>query len=131
MLRNAAAPRAFAYRIRMSHGLWARSTGTGRIDVLTSTGARLLSLAPPFMVDSSRDRGSWQRVATHLDQTAGGVRLELRLNRRWLAARKRVYPVTVDPTVNLSPSPDCTIANGSLANTNFCANTNSATLTSW
>src|SRR5207237_4866924 len=86
VLRNAAAPRAFAYRIRMSHGLRARSTGTGRIDVLTSTGARLLSFAPPFMVDSSRDRRSWQRVALHLHRTADGFQLELRLNRRWLSA---------------------------------------------
>jgi RHS repeat-associated protein len=123
VLRNAAAPTAFGYRIRTSRGLQLRPSDTGAIAVVTSAGKRLLSLAPPFMVDTSRGGGGSSRVATRLVQTAGGYTLRLRPSRRWLTAKARVYPVTIDPTVNLSPSPDCTIANGSLANTSFCADT--------
>jgi hypothetical protein len=57
-LRSAAAPTTFAYRVRLSPGLRPRSNGRGGIDVATSTGERLLSLAPPFMVDSSRVAGT-------------------------------------------------------------------------
>lgn len=123
VLRSATAPAAFTYRVRTSPGLRALRRGTGAIDIVTATGRRLFSLAPPFMADSSRSRGGSPRVATRVVRTAGGFTVRLRPSRRWLTAKARSYPVTIDPTVNLAPSPDCTIANSPLNNTNFCADT--------
>jgi YD repeat-containing protein len=52
-----------------------------------------------------------------------GSRLTLSVDPAWLADPARVFPVTIDPTINPNPSPDCTLSNGGSANTSFCAAT--------
>ncbi len=129
VLESPEAASRFSWRLRTSAGLRPRENRAGGIDLRDRDGDVRLSFAPPYMADSSQTaRGFSDDVSLRLE---GTDRLVLRADRDWLDDPKRKYPVTIDPTVTYptnnsqrlgGTTQECTIASGTLADTNRCAN---------
>lgn len=94
-------PRAttsFEYRVSMSDGLRARSTDDGRIEFRRGS-ETLFRFKPPFMVDAAgRVAGGQATPAYALSRRGDELTVSLAVDRAWLSAPDRQFPVVVDPT---------------------------------
>jgi RHS repeat-associated protein len=118
-LANRAAPTRFVFDLETS-GLAPRTAADGGIDFVDGHGRLHGRFLPAYMVDAAgaTSRGVTMRVAP----AGAGHTLALALDRRWLADKKRRFPVVVDPTyVYSGGEKECYIANGASADTNFCS----------
>ncbi|MHB8963176.1 MAG: RICIN domain-containing protein, partial [Saccharofermentanales bacterium] len=61
---------------------------------LTATG---LVIAPPYMVDSKYEYS--HKITVTIEKIGKEYKLTILADREWLDARERVYPVTIDPTL--------------------------------
>lgn len=128
-LARAGTRRHFAFRLRFPSGLRPRLGRGGVVRVLDRKGKVRLVLATPSMSDAAPRVGgrlpARGRVGVALSRRRGGWLLVLRPDGRWLSSSARRFPVVIDPTVDLGPNADCTIAGGIYADSNFCAQTQS------
>ncbi|MFE1263229.1 DNRLRE domain-containing protein [Streptomyces albogriseolus] len=95
-------------------GLTATSEKNGTISLYgenSPVGAPALVIPAPFMTDAKKDAGSaygttgTDAVRQVLSGKEGSYRISLTPDAEWLAAPERQYPVTVDPTVTIAPTP--------------------------
>ncbi|MFK4023906.1 golvesin C-terminal-like domain-containing protein [Streptomyces albogriseolus] len=95
-------------------GLTARSEKNGTISLYgenSPVGAPALVIPAPFMTDAKKDAGSpygttgTDAVRQVLSGKEGSYGISLKPDAEWLAAPERQYPVTVDPTVTIAPTP--------------------------
>jgi RHS repeat-associated protein len=105
-LANPSQPATFAYELDASVGLEPVLSEAGAVEFRDQAGELVALLPPPTMADSASASG---RVRYRLEQ--GGTeawRLIVEADGEWLSAPERVWPVTIDPTLNIpSPSLDC------------------------
>ena len=92
-------------------GLRPRELDDGSIGLFASEldSRPVLVMPPPFMFDSSDDPDSPYGAAwsPNVSQTLGrsGDRVTVTADQEWLADPARVYPVTIDPTIKIQPTP--------------------------
>ncbi|MFD7442329.1 DNRLRE domain-containing protein [Streptomyces sp. NPDC059909] len=97
-----------------TNGLSAKARKNGSI-ALFSEGAGAtrpeLVIPAPFMTDAKKDKSSpygnrsTDAVGQSLTGRDGSYAVSLRPDAEWLAAPERQYPVVVDPTISVSPTP--------------------------
>jgi YD repeat-containing protein len=119
-LAGPGSPTRFTYRLGLTPGLSPRMNKSGRIDVADPRGRVRFSLLAPYMVDASARPGDVGRVRMRLRRAGSGWAVVISADRRWLSARGRRWPVTIDPTVNVGPAPDCSLEAGT-PTSSFCA----------
>jgi hypothetical protein len=118
ILSGADSSAEFRYRLRASEGLTARRDRSGGAALVDRQGRAQIRLAAPFMTDSA---GVESRAVTlNVVNDVKGQSLVVRADREWLAAPERQFPVVIDPTWVSGADPDCGIAGGPSATTNFC-----------
>ncbi|MGW1795484.1 golvesin C-terminal-like domain-containing protein [Streptomyces sp. NPDC001984] len=95
-------------------GLTAKSQKNGAIALYgenSPVGAPALVIPAPFMTDAKKDVGSAygtagsDAVRQQLTGGNGSYGIILKPDAKWLAAPERAFPVTVDPTVTIAPTP--------------------------
>lgn len=125
VLASEDAPASYTYDLEASDGLTAKSNAKGGVDFNDAKSQTAFAIAPPVVEDAAGDYG---KAVYELERTDTGWALEVRIDRQWLAAQGRKYPVTLDPTFYFSaisvgpertPQQDCTLDSGS-PSTNFC-----------
>jgi len=114
-LASAAAPSNYAFKLVTSPGLSATSDGTGGV-TFADSGGPALGFAAPTVADSAphADATPNQAVALTLAPDVGGYTAMLAVQRSWLSAPGRIFPVIVDPqavTLNTSLT-KCHIVSG-------------------
>jgi RHS repeat-associated protein len=126
VLQSRAAPSVFRFLLIPGPGLAPRLR-QGEVELTDTAGTPKLAFRPPFMVDSSRGPNRLSRaVSLTLQQVPGGFGLTLSADRAWLESPERVYPVTIDPTLDIESSGgvdtymDCWIQGPPNADTNEC-----------
>lgn len=97
-LNSADAPSRFAFDLTLPAKASARLTANGSVAISTA-GDEDFEIAAPFMVDDARSFAPKRAATYSLTETTGGYRLMLTLDRAWLTAEDRAFPVTVDPTI--------------------------------
>lgn len=108
--RRPTGPASFAVPIA-AKGAELKYSANGSI--LVVRGKQILArMSAPLMWDSVNN-SSRVPVATSIAKTRGGLVLTMRPSAAWLADSKRVYPVTVDPTVTINGSGDTWVDSGS------------------
>jgi len=99
------------------NGLAARTEADGTIAFTTAAGTAVLTLPPGKAFDSSVDAVSGNPASTPvLTQLVGSgpsEALDVSVDGSWLAAPGRVYPVTIDPTLNAGNDTSMSDAYGS------------------
>lgn len=95
----------------------------GRVDFVGSDSKVAFTFAPPFVQDASGDEHGFSTDAVHTSLRRSGRRyvLTVSIDRAWLDAPERDFPVQLDPTLDFNGADrDCYIVSGTSANTNFC-----------
>ena len=103
---------ALRFTVRAGGGLTPAALRDGSI-ALTRDGVPALTLPKPFMTDARPDASSpyglaWSpKVAQHAtwDAAAHAMGLTLSADSAWLRQPARRFPVVVDPTISISPTP--------------------------
>jgi len=114
-------PTSFTYLLSVSPGLTATTTSSGAIAVSDGKGRLQFSLELPFMYDSSGSADSGAvPVSLKLAGSGGPQSITVSAGGTWLSSATRRWPVIIDPSVGYNADQDCSIINGSYANTNFC-----------
>jgi len=114
-LASAAAPASYSYTIKVGGGLVPWQRGNGQV-VLSREGAGgppALILPAPFMTSAATDVWSpygkvWSpRVSQRMAWDPGTHTLRLRIipDAAWLRVPGRVFPVVIDPTIVIAPTP--------------------------
>ncbi|MGH2752510.1 MAG: DNRLRE domain-containing protein, partial [Actinomycetota bacterium] len=114
------AARALRFEVAVSDGLRAEARPTGAIAFLDRAGRSAFSFAPPFMTDAAGAEAGSDRVAYELAPRSGGLALGFAPDEAWLAAPERVYPVVIDPDIELEPNRDCFVSSAA-RNTSYCS----------
>lgn len=97
-LNSVDAPSRFAFDLTLPAKASARLTAHGSVAIATA-GDEDFQIAAPFMVDDDRSFAAKRAATYSLTKTTDGYRLTLTLDRAWLTAKDRAFPVTVDPTI--------------------------------
>jgi RHS repeat-associated protein len=102
VLASASAGAALRFTVTAGGGL-VPSALRGGATAWSRNGMPVLVIPAPVMADA---RGASSRVAAHARWDAGARVLTqvLAPDRRWLGAAGRVFPVTVDPTIEIAPT---------------------------
>jgi hypothetical protein len=105
ILRDASAQSEFRFVLLTAPGLVPRLRDDA-VELADAAGETMLSFRPPFMVDGSGTRNSFSRAVSFslADDAAPGYLLTLTADRAWLDNPERVYPVTIDPTLDTEPA---------------------------
>ncbi len=114
-LSSAAAPASYAYTIKLGGGLvpWQRSNGQIALSRAGAGGPPALILPAPFMTSAASAAWSpygkvWTtRVSQRMswDAAAHTLRLTITPDAAWLRQPGRVFPVVIDPTIEIAPTP--------------------------
>ncbi|MFC4075642.1 DNRLRE domain-containing protein [Salinithrix halophila] len=93
-------------------GLVAKKQADGSIAFLSESKGRVVYTMPkPFMIDSQKDDESphgyttSEQVTQSLKQDGDQVTVTLKADRAWLHDEARKYPVHIDPTIEIAPTP--------------------------
>ncbi len=108
VLRSAAVATSWVFPLRLQ-GLSGRLESDGSVSFVDGAGVVRATVPPGSMSDSKVDPGTGQPatsqgVSYQLITVAGGPALRMSVDATWLADPARVFPVTVDPTVNTTAS---------------------------
>ncbi|MEU4740444.1 DNRLRE domain-containing protein [Actinosynnema sp. NPDC023658] len=108
-------PEDATYRFTLQlGGVTARALPDGAIGFFPNEavdGPPLFTMPKPFMFDGAQDRKSphgraWSdKVTQTVEQQGSKITVSLKADRGWLAEAGRKFPVTIDPTVKLQPTP--------------------------
>ncbi|WP_078557062.1 DNRLRE domain-containing protein [Bacillus alkalicellulosilyticus] len=116
----------FKFNIKTSNKLQAVKQEDGSIHFLDETDNFLFFIQRPFMFDSNFEQDPSgvlsQDVVQDIEQTKNGFILTLTADESFLKDPERVYPVTIDPWVDVFQPSDTYIASNS-PNTNYSNNT--------
>ncbi|WP_285749810.1 DNRLRE domain-containing protein [Lentzea sp. NBRC 105346] len=107
------APKDATYRFTLDlAGVTAKTLDNGEIGFFDNPdGPPLFVMPRPFMFDSKADRKSphgkaWSdKVTQTVEQQGDKITVTLKADQGWLASKDRQYPVTIDPTIKLQPTP--------------------------
>ena len=105
----------------------AKERKDGSIAFTSKQGDRVLFVIPkPFMMDDKDDPSSpygkvWSdKVTQSVEQKGANITITVKADEKWLQDSKRKYPVTIDPTIIIQPTPsqskDTYIISGSSSN---------------
>jgi RHS repeat-associated protein len=103
-------PVSFTF-ILEAKGLTPKAGKDGSIGFYGETKSPVLVIPPAFMTDARKDATSpygfahSSAVRQKLTRDGKGWKLTVTPDAKWLAAKARQYPVTIDPTLTLSPTP--------------------------
>ncbi|MFC8421082.1 DNRLRE domain-containing protein [Streptomyces sp. NPDC057236] len=92
-------------------GLTPKQGGDGSIRFFGESADPVLVIPAGFMTDSKKDASSpygteySTAVEQRLTKAGDGWTLTVTPDAKWLAAKERRYPVTVDPTIEIAPTP--------------------------
>ncbi|MFJ5772708.1 DNRLRE domain-containing protein [Streptomyces sp. NPDC093094] len=92
-------------------GLTPKADEDGSIAFYGEGTSPVLVIPAPFMADTKKDAGSpygtaySTAVEQRLARDGDGWKLTVVPDAKWLAAPERQYPVTVDPTIQIAPTP--------------------------
>lgn len=135
LTRVPAAGQSYSFTLTVGGGLMPRQVPGGAIEFRAGeTDAAVFTIPAPYMSDSKDDKNSpYGKVssakvaqAMSFDAASGTVRVTVKPDAAWLADAKRVYPVTIDPTIVVAPTPS------TAANTMILADSATANYsTSW
>ncbi|WP_253911450.1 DNRLRE domain-containing protein [Streptomyces sp. CNQ-509] len=105
-------PVSFAFTMDVTDGLTPESRKDGSVAFFHEMSRDPVLVIPaPFMTDAARDDSSpygkaWSpKVTQKLSRDGKQWLLTLTPDAGWLAAKERQYPVKVDPTITIAPSP--------------------------
>ncbi|WP_346429531.1 DNRLRE domain-containing protein [Streptomyces sp. WAC 06738] len=105
-------PVSFAFTMDVTDGLTPESRKDGSVAFFHETSPDPVLVIPaPFMTDAAKDASSpygkaWSpKVTQKLSRDGKQWLLTLTPDAGWLAAKERQYPVKVDPTITIAPSP--------------------------
>ncbi len=119
-LSSASAPTVFRYKLKMSPDLHATLESDGRVGIRDASGTPVYTLAAPTVSDASPGHPFPQHAPVRYQLSANGSVLSLVLDKTWLTARKRIFPVTIDPEVYFTEEKACPIISAGFANTDEC-----------
>lgn len=103
----------FEFTMRMA-GVIARERSDGAIaffDKKQQHGPPVFVMPAPFMIDSADDpkaphgKSYSDAVTQSVEQQGANFTITLRADEQWLASDKREYPVVIDPTIKVEPTP--------------------------
>lgn len=120
VLANAQAASSFTFDVHASSGLRLVERAGGEIAVLDADGKTAFTLAPPFAYDADGEVSPEDAVQMDASASADGWVVRVSVDEEWLGAADRAFPVTVDPTVDMSPADDCFL-DGEHTTTGYCA----------
>ncbi|MDO4742867.1 MAG: DUF6531 domain-containing protein, partial [bacterium] len=86
--------RSFAFRLE-TNGLTAQLQADNSVLIIGKDGKSIFKMNAPFMYDSEGARTD--NVQVTLDQSSNGYVYTMIPDRKWLGAKDRAYPVTIDP----------------------------------
>jgi RHS repeat-associated protein len=118
ILTGSASPSQVSYSMTLSSGMNAAASASGGVAISGQSGELLYSIDPPSASDAAG--ASTPSVTMALSGSGASRNVSLSLDSAWLASSGRLWPVTIDPSINYNADQDCAIANGSHANTNYC-----------
>lgn len=105
-------PVSFTFSLEVTDGLTPKARKDGSVAFFHETRrAPVLVIPAPFMTDAAKDDSSpyghvWSpKVTQKLSRDGKGWELTITPDAKWLAADERRYPVKVDPTITIAPSP--------------------------
>jgi hypothetical protein len=109
VLNSAAAPMTWVFPLDLT-GLQARMGADGNIQFTDATGQVLAYVPHGFMTDANIDPHSGDGalsdgVTYSLITYQGGPAIQMTLDIAWLGSADRVFPVTVDPSIQTTPRP--------------------------
>lgn len=119
-LATAEAASQFVFDVTLPAGLSPRLAADGSVEVVAA-GRVVARLGRPFADDAAG--AHTDAVAYALEPAGSGWALTMTLDRAWLTAPARAFPVVVDPPVTFNDpaaSASCTLASGSLAASSLC-----------
>ena len=122
VLADAQAASSFAFDVDASSGLRLVNRPGGEIVVVDAAGKTAFTLVPPFAYDARGDVTREDGVRMTAEETGDGWVVRLSVDESWLRSADRAFPVTVDPTVDMSPADDCFL-DGEHTTTSYCADT--------
>ncbi|MFF3893896.1 DNRLRE domain-containing protein [Streptomyces sp. NPDC001812] len=103
-------PVTFTFKLDVD-GLRPKQTRDGAVHFYGESADPVLVIPAGFMTDSKKDASSpygttySTAVGQKLTNAGGGWMLTLTPDEKWLAAKERQYPVTIDPTIEIAPTP--------------------------
>lgn len=125
VLASKQAPASYTYDLAASEGLNAKIDKQGGVEFRDRKGETTFVIAPPVVNDAKQAAG---KAAYELKRTADGWALEVRIDKKWLGAQDRAFPVRLDPTFYFSgiteredrtPQMDCAYS-AAAPNNNYC-----------
>jgi hypothetical protein len=110
-LKGPASPSSFRYELTASPGLSADLTADGSVVFKNGEGEPVASLPSPTVADADSVAPTPEQVSYQLAPREGGAWvLTVSVDRTWLEAPDRSWPVRIDPTVTQEKTDlDCTI----------------------
>lgn len=100
---------SFRFFLATPSGVSARKSDDGSVD-FDRDGRTVFSLAPPELWDGSGSPSAISpKVDVHLEKASDGFYVTLTPDAAWLSSPDRVWPVVLDPTIDLNPGGECTI----------------------
>ncbi|MFD4116904.1 DNRLRE domain-containing protein [Streptomyces niveus] len=103
-------PVSFTFRLDVK-GLVPKAGKDGSIAFYGEAADAVLMIPPAFMTDTKKSASSpyglaySSKVGQKLTRDGTGWRITVTPDTKWLASKQRQYPVTVDPTLILAPTP--------------------------
>ncbi|MFJ6572115.1 DNRLRE domain-containing protein [Streptomyces sp. NPDC091292] len=103
-------PVSFTFRLDVK-GLVPKAGKDGSIAFYGEAADPVVVIPPAFMTDTKKSASSpyglaySSKVAQRLSRDGEGWRLTVTPDAKWLASKQRQYPVTIDPTLILAPTP--------------------------
>lgn len=120
VLADAQASSSFAFDVDASSGLRLAERAGGEISVVDDGGKTAFVLSPPFAYDARGAVAPENAVRMKAEATGDGWVVRISVDEEWLHAGERAFPVTVDPTVDMTPAADCFL-DGEHTTTSYCA----------
>ncbi len=112
-LSDPTAPSTFSFQLATSPGLRPQGNPSGGVDLINTAGQVAFSLASPYMYDASGAEATVSKeISLRLVRSPAGDLVRLVADPTWLSDPGRQWPVVIDPTVQLTPNPDCFINSG-------------------
>ncbi|MEJ7785837.1 MAG: DNRLRE domain-containing protein [Solirubrobacteraceae bacterium] len=121
-LKSPEATNTFQFELRPTSGLQPRLAQGNVVEFVAASGDVAFVFEPPFLQDASGTEEGFSRdVKLRLERSGASYTLTVMVDRAWLAAPEREFPVALDPTLDFNGADqDCYIVDGARANTNFC-----------